>query len=634
MNDIQEIYEETEIFFKSCSKQVDIFHRFNKMYNPLAFDTETTGLDFGVPSYFYVNETCQIEVVNPTAFGISVCLLYKGRFKLFWGRAGTQLFDDLVQLLQRKDRKIAHNARYDIRILRGQNVNILGPFDCTLTMSRIINDNRMKHSLQSLVETICPEMSDWEIDVKAEMKKIRARYTRMGHKPGYANYSFIPEKIMRKYACIDVFMTYILYLKYNSIIQRIHKEVYSREIKIMMEAINVENRGILFNRSRAKKETKALNKKSTVLVKSVQQYLGPDISPESYKQLLRGMLRYGFKQHELQYKGKASTRKEVLKRIERASNNKKHKKISTLLLNLRSARTLASRYLIPLTKRASYNHGIVYCSINSADTKTGRMSISKPSLQNIPRPDSGAEDSNAVRACFGPRAGYTWYLFDFSQIEVVYFCLLAGASHIVKAYMKGADIHAEMCRQVYDKVTKKLRQRTKAVSFGIMYGMLLKGLAEQQRISHSRAGQIMNMYLNRIPEITDFRDECVDLVRMQGYVDCLFGKRYTAGMAEAYKMVNKRIQGGCAQILKISMLQVVEQIRTRKHFHEGLVLPIHDELIFERRNDAYYPEEVFIQVVRKAMEEIPQLMDLGLKLRVDVSKTTTNWAEKEKVICR
>ena len=396
MNPIQEIYNETEIFFETSARQREIFsHGVNK---PLAFDTETTGLDFGVPSMFYINDTCQIEVSNPTAFGISVCLLYEGKLKLFWGRAGTPLFDALVELLNQPRRKVAHNARYDIRILRGQGLVLPGPFDCTLTMSRIINDNRMKHSLQSLVEVICPEMSDWEVEVKSQMKKIKGFWTRKRKKEGlpkvkdYANYSFIPEEVMRKYACFDVFFTYILWMKYRPIIREIHKEVYSREIDVMLAAVDIENHGLLFNRRRAKKEIKVLNKKSELLVKSIQKYLGKSTNPESYKQLLAGMLAYGFKDKQLIHKGKVSTCKEALERVTLSRTaSVKQIKICTLLLNLRSARTLASRYLIPLTKRASYNHGIVYCSINSADTRTSRMSISSPSLQNIPRPESGTD---------------------------------------------------------------------------------------------------------------------------------------------------------------------------------------------------------------------------------------------------
>ena len=631
MNAIQEIYNDTEIFFYTCIRQKVIFEYQIKHREPYAFDTETTGLDFGVPSQFFVSDKCQVEVSNPTAFGISLCLSYSGVLKLFWGRAGTSLFDDIVELLNYSSIKIAHNARYDIRVLRDQGLILPGPFRCTLIMSRIINDNRMKHSLQSLVEVICPEMSDWEIEVKATLKNIKSRYTRAGYPKEYANYSFIPEEIIRKYACIDVFMTYMLDMKYFPIIARVHKEVYSREIKVMKEAIHIENRGLLFNRRRAKKEIKRLSKKAILYIESIQKYLGKSCNPESYKQLLEGMVQYGFKPKELMYKGKPSTCKEVLERIELKTTNKNYIKIAHLLLTLRSARMLASRYLIPLTKRASYNHGLVYCSINSADTKTGRMTISSPSLQNIPRPDSGFEDTNEVRACFGPRAGHTWYFFDYSQVEIVIFCLLAGAWHLVEAYMKGADLHAEMCKQIYNKITKLLRQRTKAVSFGIIYGMGLKGLAEQQRVNITKADQIMSMYLSRIPEIVAFRNECNDLVDKQGYVDCMFDKHYTADRTNAYKMVNKRVQGGCAQILKIGMLQIKDTMKKFDGMSAVHVLPIHDELIFERRNDAKVSEADFVHLIQVSMEKIPQLMKLGLKMRVDVSRTTTNWAEKEKV---
>ena len=633
MNPIQEIYEDTEIIFKSSP-------RARKMMNAcklLAFDTETTGLAFGMPSYFYVSETCQVEVRNPTAFGISLCHEYKGKLKLYWGRAGTRMFADLSDCLQQQSRKIAHNARYDIRVLRLQDVNVRGPFDCTLIMSRIINDNRMKHSLQSLVEIMCPEMSDWEVETKNELRRVRGFWTRLRKKQGlekikdYANYSFIPEKVMRKYACIDVFMTYILYLKMKEEIQNVHQEVYTREIKIMHAALDVENRGLLFRRRRAKKEVTRLNRRCIRLLRSIARHLGPSVNPESYKQLLQGLLLFGFSLRELNHKGKSSTCADVLEKFAAGRRSKKTEVVS-LILELRSIRMLSNRYLIPLITRASYNNGIVYCSINSADTKTGRMTISQPSLQNIPRPDSGFEESNAVRRCFGPRAGYTWYLFDYSQVEVVIFCLIAGAMHFVRAYMKGADLHNEMCKRIWGKITKPLRQRTKATTFGILYGMGLKALAEDLKMNITKADQIMSTYLERIPEIIAFRNECQDLVYQDGYVDCLFGKRYHAERTEAYKMVNKRIQGSCAQILKKGTLQVLASFK-KKPMGAKLVLPIHDENIFERRNDHHITEAVFVKTVKDKMECIPALMKLGLRLRVDVKKTSTNWAEKENIEC-
>jgi len=249
--------------------------------------------------------------------------------------------------------------------------------------------------------------------------------------------------------------------------------------------------------------------------------------------------------------------------------------------------------------------------------------------------------ANEVRKCFGPRKGYTWYLFDYSQMEMVYFCLLAGAWEMVDAYMKGADVHTEMTRRVLGKkafgkdgkVIKNKRDEIKHLNFAVLYGMGIAAVAEKLRVNITKADEVMSMYLGKIPEIITFRNQCNKLVYSQGYVDCMFGKRYSADRTNAYKMVNKRIQGGCAQILKIAILQILDLMGTAACFGVKIVLPIHDELIFERRNANPVHEDVFITAVKKAMENIPDLLKLGLKLRVDVSKTTTNWANKEKIEC-
>jgi DNA polymerase I-like protein with 3'-5' exonuclease and polymerase domains len=160
--------------------------------------------------------------------------------------------------------------------------------------------------------------------------------------------------------------------------------------------------------------------------------------------------------------------------------------------------------------------------------------------------------------------------------------------------------------------------------------MGLKALGEELGVNITKADQIMGMYLGRIPEIVAFRNECQDLVYQDGYVDCLFDKRYHAEAHDAYKMVNKRVQGGCAQILKVGYLQVLALFKEFPCYYKAkLVLPIHDELIFERRTDApELSEQMFVEAVKIKMECIPQLLELGLRLRVDVKKSTTNWAEK------
>jgi len=175
----------------------------------LAFDTETTGLTFGVPSYLRAGKT-DVCVPNPQVFGLSMCLALEDELLLLWGRIQTELFDAMVDTLAKPGLKCAHNLRYDLKVCAESGIEVAPETHDTLTMARIFWDRRRSFKLQRLSEFMCVDMSDWEEGQKAEWTRVQTRYTRRGYPKGYCNYSHIPDRIMGKYSMADSFMCWIL----------------------------------------------------------------------------------------------------------------------------------------------------------------------------------------------------------------------------------------------------------------------------------------------------------------------------------------------------------------------------------------------------------------------------------------
>jgi len=595
----------------------------------MVFDTETTGVVFNKPTILKQGKD-EINCPGPAIFGISLALGIEKQIVLVWARWDTQLYKDICSLLNKPSIKVAHNARYDVRMCSQEEIKIAGQVDCTYTMARIIYDRRKKHSLQKLSEIWCPELSDWEEPVKAEMRRLRSQYTRSGHPKDYVNYSFISDELMCPYSMTDSFMCFVGYKILWPTIERTFSGLYEREKKVYYKINKIEGRGLAFDFAKAKRKAKLIRNRMAKSCGKMHVLADSQFNPNSPAQVVKSLKRVGIKERELLLKGKVTTEIKVLERAKEKTKKTKAKKFITELLNYRSCTKIVSTYLEPLAEQAERNNGIIYTSINPADTRTGRMASRSPNLQNIPEPIvRRTGKTNPVRECFICRDGFANYYFDYSQVEMAVFGLWSNESSILDAYEKGEDIHGRMASYLYgEDYTDLQRGITKNINFGIIYGLGVRTMALLYSMTENEAKENRARYFEEFPSIRDFQEECRQRLELDGYVEDWFGKRYHIPVNEAYKAVNALVQGSCAQIFKIALIELDKRLDPEV---ESVLLPVHDEFQIEAHTYGRNDERVFIDEVLEAMADVPQLEEKGLRLRVDVSKSTTNWAEKEKL---
>ena len=637
---ILDLYNNTQKITKVCAEQKHAFNywKSRNKKEPLAFDTETTGISFGVPSMLRYKRS-EILVRDITVFGISLAIPTQDTLFLFWARLGTELFEEAKELLNTPGRKIAHNARYDLRVCQTSDINVAGPIDCTLTQARIYWDRRQRFGLHPLCEMICPELSDWEDEVKASSRRIKARYTRAGYPKDYTNYSFIPNKIMGPYAMTDAFLCLIVYNMLYPSMQKTYKEVYSRELQVMHLALQMENQGMQYDMRRSKKEERLLNNRLPPLEQNLYRLAKTKFNLRSPVQVLKILLALKIPQKHLTLKGKLSTDKNLLEAIvDNKLCNKKGLKFISTLLDIRAIYKLLNSYLVPLCKRASYNNGKIYCNINTADTRTGRMAVTNPGLQTIPRLLSRRKRQNPIRACFICRPGYWNYYFDYAQVEMVFYAALIGDQRILESYRKGEDIYTMLGQYtISDKNLKFIRenlgdsrQALKQLSLAVIYGAGIPGTAKILQLPKDRAASLLHDYLDACPLVTEYRDQCRYELYENGYVQDFFGRRYHIEPGQAYKAPNAVVQGSCAQVLKIALIQVNQYI-VKSSDKANILFPSHDELILERPSAEQETERCFINSIVHSMNNIKQLTDRGLKMRVDVERSRKSWEDKEDI---
>ena len=301
------------------------------------------------------------------------------------------------------------------------------------------------------------------------------------------------------------------------------------------------------------------------------------------------------------------------------------------ILEYRAVRKMLSTYIEPFHSFVSPVTGKIHTTFNQALTSTGRLSSSKPNLQNIPvRSERGKE----IRRAFVPsRPDGVIVSADYSQIELRIMAHLSCDSHLIEAFRAGEDIHAMTASKIFGvpigEVTPQQRRIAKTANFGIMYGISAFGLAQRLRIPRNEAKQIIDDYFRHFPSISYFIEDTLTAARENGYVETIFGRRRyipdinshnaTVRALAERNAVNAPIQGTAADIIKIAMINVDRRM-TQEHLKSKMVLQIHDELLFDA-----VPEEVEA-LKRLVVEEMENVTKLSVPLTVECNEGK-NWLE-------
>lgn len=320
-------------------------------------------------------------------------------------------------------------------------------------------------------------------------------------------------------------------------------------------------------------------------------------------------------------KGVASTDASVLGKLEG-----QHPIISALL-SFRELEKLRSTYVdgyLPLIAE----DGRIHTTFNQMGSSTGRLSSDNPNLQNIPvRSESG----RTVRRAFVPRAGWRFVVADYSQIELRILAHMSGDPGLVEAFSEGLDIHAATAAVIndvaVDGVTTEMRNRAKAVNFGLLYGMEAFGLADRLEIARDEAQGLIDTYFGRFPSVKEFLAGVVEEAKQRGYTETLFGRRrYLAELnSDNWRVrqmgermaLNSPIQGSAADIIKLAMIAVDQRLRD---VEAVMLLQVHDELVIECPTGEV---EGTTELLREVMEGVASL---DVPLVVDTA-TGTNLAD-------
>jgi len=300
-----------------------------------------------------------------------------------------------------------------------------------------------------------------------------------------------------------------------------------------------------------------------------------------------------------------------------------------LLLRYREIDKLRSTYGESLAAEVRED-GRIHARFRQTVARTGRLSSEQPNLHNIP---TRTEDGRRFRQAFLPEEGWQLLVADYDQIELRVISHLSGDEGLIEAFTANTDVHRFIAGVVFgippEGVTHEQRERAKAVSYGLAYGMEAYGLSRRFGISVGEAKDFMDQYFDAFPGVRTYMDETVARARKDGCTTTLFGRvrrlpelvegTGAARAAAERQAMNAGTQGTAADIFKLALVRL-DGALAEHGLDARIVLQVHDEVLVEA------PAAEHDAVEGVVVDALTQVVELRVPLKVSVG-WGSSWAE-------
>ena len=159
--------------------------------------------------------------------------------------------------------------------------------------------------------------------------------------------------------------------------------------------------------------------------------------------------------------------------------------------------------------------------------------------------------------------------------------------------------------------------------------MFAFGFSKQLNISFGKAKEYIDGYFARYNGVKKWMGKIVEEAIKCGYVKTITGRmRYLPELSSSNAQIrasgermamNTPIQGTSADIIKIAMINICNEIKD-KRLDSLMLLQVHDDLLFEVPENE---KDIMMKIIGDKMENA---VKLSVPLSVDV-KTGRNWGE-------
>ncbi|MBC8441565.1 MAG: DNA polymerase I [Deltaproteobacteria bacterium] len=574
-----------------------------------AIDTETTskhptkadlvGISFSFREnqgfYIPISHTCSDECEQPTKEEI------------------LRIFKPVLENPEIK--KIGQNIKYDYIVLSRFGITLEGIAFDTMIASYLLNPSIRGHSLDKIAMDLFGYKTISYTDVTGKGKD-------------QIGFQDVPISQAVDYACEDADITFMAYQEFEKQLkdQGFSNLMKTIEVPLIRVLADMEIQGIKVDRNVLKNLSNTFDIELKTLEKEIYALAGEEFNINSSQQL--GVILF----EKLQLKTAKKTKKKTnySTDVEVLTKLALDHELPEKLLRYRTLGKLKSTYVDSLENLINKDSGRIHTSFNQTITVTGRLSSSKPNLQNIP---IRKKEGKKIREAFIPKEGHTLISADYSQIELRILAHCAEDKILIEAFNNGEDIHTRTALEIFQVlpqfVTEDLRNQAKTINFGIVYGMSGFRLANDLSISRKMATTYIDNYFKRYCGVKKFIDTTIEETKKTCEVQTIFGRKRRLDDINSSNVnlrnfaqraaVNTPIQGSAADLIKLAMIKMDAALRKNK-LSSKMLLSVHDEIIFET------PFEEKDQLIALAKTVMEHVHPLKVPLEVNFG-SGENWAQ-------
>lgn len=568
-----------------------------------AIDTETTSINYmdaeivGISLCIEANHACYIPLAHSYT-GVPQQL------------DRDQVLRDLKPILEnQKIGKIGQNIKYEHHIFKKCGINLTGMSHDTMLQSYVLNSTATRHNMDDLAQFYLNRKTIHYEDVAGKGAK-------------QVGFDQVNLDEASPYASEDADVTLQLHqnlfnqLKDDEDLLKVYSDI---EMPLIPVLARIEQNGVCLDQALLQKQAREVDELLNSIQKTIYEQADESFNLSSPKQIQQIL----FEKLELPVirktpKGQPSTAEDVLEEL--AMDHE----IPRLLLEYRGLNKLKTTYIDKLPLEVNMHTGRIHTSYHQAVASTGRLSSSNPNLQNIP---VRSEQGRRIREAFVAPQGHKIMAIDYSQIELRIMAHLSGDESLLNAFAQGLDVHRATAAEVFaisnDQVSSDQRRAAKAINFGLIYGMSAFGLGKQLNIGRNEAQKYVDLYFERYPGVKGYMDETREKAHEVGYVETVFGRRLYLPELKSRNAqrrqyaertaINAPMQGTAADIIKMAMIKV-DQWLTGQQDKVKMVMQVHDELVFEVRQDEidYYQQKLSSLMTSAASLSVALEVDAGV----------------------
>lgn len=522
-------------------------------------------------------------------------------------------FKKLAPLLEDPEiEMIFHNTKFDMHqwanILYLVGIKLIGKLHDTVVLAKLVNENRYSFQLRDIAGKLPKGITKFEYMVDAYKKDFKV-----------TDYRMIDRQLMTEYANADVWNAYQVFVdEYPQLIEDELENLYNNEMELMIALWSMERYGMRVDPELEIPLKTELQKLTNDAEQAVYDAVGYVFNMNSNPQIHKALLHLGTDESLFNFTEKGNVKLDK-KELERLTNLGVD--LIVRISEFRKYEKLLSTYAVGIYEQMSAEEK-VHGSINQTEATTGRMSITKPALQTLPKKDK------RIRGMFIPSDDFVLWFMDLDQVEYRGLAHYSKCVGLIEAIRNGHDVHAGTAALVFDKAIEDIdpegaeRDKAKTINFSLVYGQGDDATAASLKTSKSDAIRFKHKYFNALPEVEPFLNSVKRVTKARGYIRNSYGRRRRLKPQEVYKAPNALIQGWAADYIKHKLVLMHKYLISIKA-KSRLINIVHDEIIAE----LHVNEQHLAPKLRWLMSEWDEFR---VPITAGAEFSANSWGAKEK----